>query len=94
MRRVPIAAVRRRGSLVPAVAVALAVVGAFMAVVLDRLWIDAARMELLTAAEAAAHLAARCESADVHRRAAFRAGDHERRLSIEELGRGHWIPIS
>ncbi|MBL8848678.1 MAG: hypothetical protein JNG89_03300 [Planctomycetaceae bacterium] len=44
----------RRGSLVPAVAVALLVVGAFMAVVLDRLWIDAARVELLTAAEAAA----------------------------------------
>jgi len=54
MRRITARAVRRRGSLIPAVAVALLVVGALMAVVLDRLWIDAARIELLTAAEAAA----------------------------------------
>jgi hypothetical protein len=54
MRRITARAARRRGSLIPAVAVALLVVGAFMAVVLDRLWIDAARIELLTLAEAAA----------------------------------------
>lgn len=54
MHRASTAAVRRRGSLIPAVAVALLVVGAAMALVLDRLWIDAARVELLTAAEAAA----------------------------------------
>jgi len=58
MRQIPTAAARRRGSLIPAVAVALLVVGAFMAVVLDRLWIDAARVELMTAAEAAALAAA------------------------------------
>jgi hypothetical protein len=42
------------------------VVGAFMAVVLDRLWIDAARIELLTAAEAAA-LASAAELANDER---------------------------
>lgn len=56
-------AARRRGSLVPAVAVALLVVGGTMALVFDRLWIDAARIELLTAAEAAA-LAGAAELAD------------------------------
>lgn len=63
MRRSRIAAARRRGSLVPAVAFALLVVGGAMAVVLDRLWVDATRIELLTAAEAAA-LAGAAELAD------------------------------
>lgn len=44
----------RAGYLLPAIAVALLVVGLAMALVLDRLWIDAARLELRTAAEAAA----------------------------------------
>lgn len=63
MRRAPSAAVRRRGSLIPAVAVALLIVGAAAAIALDRLWIDAARIELLTAAESAA-LAGAAQLAD------------------------------
>ncbi|MFO1091871.1 MAG: hypothetical protein U0992_00965 [Planctomycetaceae bacterium] len=63
MRRVSTPAVRRRGSLIPAVAVALLIVGAAAAIALDRLWIDAARIELLTAAESAA-LAGAAQLAD------------------------------
>ncbi|MEZ6057705.1 MAG: hypothetical protein R3C01_13475 [Planctomycetaceae bacterium] len=48
----------RRGSLVPAVALAILVIGTAMALVFDRLWIDAAKGELTTAAEAAALAAA------------------------------------
>ena len=44
----------RGGYLIPAIAFALLVVGAAVALVLDRLWIDAAKLELRTAAEAAA----------------------------------------
>ena len=44
----------RAGYLLPAIAIALLVVGLAMALVLDRLWVDAARLELRTAAEAAA----------------------------------------
>lgn len=44
----------RRGSLIPGVAAALLVVGAALALVLDRLWIDATAIELRAAAEAAA----------------------------------------
>ncbi|REJ73349.1 MAG: hypothetical protein DWQ29_19035 [Planctomycetota bacterium] len=44
----------RPGYLLPAIAVALLVVGLAVALVLDRLWIDAAQLELRTAAEAAA----------------------------------------
>ncbi len=49
----------RRGSLMPAIAFALLVVGAVAALVLNRLWIDAAEVELRNAAEAAALSAAR-----------------------------------
>ena len=49
----------RRGSLMPAIAFALLVVGGVAALVLNRLWIDAAEVELRNAAEAAALSAAR-----------------------------------
>jgi len=52
-------ATNRRGSLMPAIAFALLVVGAVAALVLNRLWIDAAEVELRNAAEAAALCAAR-----------------------------------
>ncbi|MFG0296535.1 MAG: hypothetical protein ACF8PG_11575 [Maioricimonas sp. JB045] len=48
----------RRGSIMPAIAMALLVAGTAMALVLDRLWIDAAEAELRTAAEASALAAA------------------------------------
>ncbi len=48
----------RRGSLMPAIAFALLVVGAVAALVLNRLWVDAAEVELRKAAEAAALSAA------------------------------------
>jgi hypothetical protein len=44
----------RRGTLLPAIAIAILVVGSALALVVDRLWLDAARAELRTAAEAAA----------------------------------------
>ncbi len=44
---------RRRGFTTPAVAIALLVVMAGLALVLDRLWLDTADLELTTAAEAA-----------------------------------------
>lgn len=50
----------RRGVLVPIVAVALVAVMGGVALVLDRMWIDMARLEMRTGAEAAA-LAAACE---------------------------------
>ncbi len=49
---------RRRGFTTPAVAIALLVVMAGLALVLDRLWLDTADLELTTAAEAAALAAA------------------------------------
>jgi hypothetical protein len=48
----------RQGTLLPAMAVAILVVGCCLALVLDKLWLDAARGELQTAAEAAALAAA------------------------------------
>lgn len=54
---------QRRGILAPAVAVCLLVVLACVALILDRLWLQAAHLELWTAAEAAA-LAAGQELAD------------------------------
>ncbi|MFG0334015.1 MAG: hypothetical protein ACF8TS_11685, partial [Maioricimonas sp. JB049] len=48
----------RRGSIMPAIAMALLVVGMALAMVLDRLWIDAAEAELRNATEAAALAAA------------------------------------
>ena len=48
----------RCGSLMPAIAFALLVVGAVAALVLNRLWVDAAEVELRKAAEAAALSAA------------------------------------
>lgn len=49
---------RRRGTLLPAIAFALLVVGGALALVLNGLWKDAASVELRTAAEAAALAAA------------------------------------
>jgi len=48
----------RRGSLIPALAVAILAVGCCLALVLDKLWLDAARSELRIAVEAAALAAA------------------------------------
>lgn len=48
----------RRGTLLPAIAAAILTVGCCLALVLDRLWLDAARGELRTAVEAAALAAA------------------------------------
>lgn len=48
----------RRGSLMPAIAFALLVVGASAGLVLNRLWVDAAEVELRNATEAAALAAA------------------------------------
>lgn len=50
---------KRRGVLVPIVAVALVAVMGGVALVLDRMWIDMARLEMRTGAEAAALAAAR-----------------------------------
>lgn len=50
---------QRRGTLLPAIALALIVVGGAMALVLDQLWIATARRELQTAADAAALAAGR-----------------------------------
>ncbi len=49
---------RRRGFTTPAVAIAMLVTMAGLALILDRLWLDAADLELTTAAEAAALAAA------------------------------------
>ena len=54
----PQADVKRRGALLPAIAFALLVVGAASALVMNKLWIDAARLELQNAAEATALAAA------------------------------------
>ncbi|MFV0444592.1 MAG: pilus assembly protein TadG-related protein [Planctomycetaceae bacterium] len=48
----------RRGSLLPFIAIAILTVGCCLALVLDRLWLSAARGELQTAAESAALAAA------------------------------------
>lgn len=48
----------RRGTLLPGLAIAILTVGCCLALVLDKLWLDAARGELQTAAEAAALAAA------------------------------------
>lgn len=50
---------RRRGTLMPAIVVAIGVVCLCAALVFDRIWLDAARVELRTAAEAAAFAATR-----------------------------------
>ena len=50
--------IRRRGFTTPAVAIALLVTMAGLALIIDRLWLDAADLELTTAAEAAALAAA------------------------------------
>lgn len=49
----------RRGSIVPIVAAALVAVLGALALVVDRLWVDAAKVELIRAAEAAALAGAR-----------------------------------
>jgi hypothetical protein len=62
MRKLPAKSVltsNRRGSIVPAIGLAILVLGAAMALVLDRAWIDAAQVELTTATDAAALAAAR-----------------------------------
>ena len=55
---------RRRGLTAPAVAIALLVSMAGLALILDRLWLEAAQLELTTAAEATALAAARQLAAD------------------------------
>jgi hypothetical protein len=54
----------RRGLTTPAVAVALLVAMGGLALILDRLWLDAADLELTTAAESAALAAARSLASD------------------------------
>jgi hypothetical protein len=74
----------------PAVVVALLVVGLMLALVLDRLWIDAARVELSVGAEAAALRAAQ-ELAGDHRLRAerddARIAEHARRAAKEVAAR-------
>ncbi len=70
----------RRGSLIPAVAAALLVVGAAMALVLDRLWIDAAALEMRTATEAAALAGAARLASDDRLRSDFVPADLAQRV--------------
>ena len=60
----PLRTHRRRGLTTPAVAVALIVTMAGLALIVDRLWLDAADLELTTATESAALAAARCLASD------------------------------
>ena len=60
----PLHSHRRRGLTTPAVAVALLVVMGGLALILDRLWLDAADLELTTASESAALAAARGLASD------------------------------
>ena len=60
----PLSSHRRRGLTTPAVAVALLVAMGGLALILDRLWLDAADLELTTAAESAALAAARGLASD------------------------------
>ncbi|MEZ6066299.1 MAG: pilus assembly protein TadG-related protein, partial [Planctomycetaceae bacterium] len=59
-------AASRRGSLLPVIAVAILVIGGCLALVLDRLWLTAARTELRNATESAV-LAAAARLADDER---------------------------
>ena len=60
----PPRSLRRRGLTTPAVAVALIVAMCGLALIVDRLWLDAADLELTTAAESAALAAARSLAGD------------------------------
>lgn len=60
----PLHSHRRRGLTTPAVAVALLVAMGGLALIVDRLWLDAADLELTTAAESAALAAARSLASD------------------------------
>ena len=60
----PLRSHRRRGLTTPAVAVALIVAMCGLALIVDRLWLDAADLELTTAAESAALAAARGLASD------------------------------
>ncbi len=62
--RIPTAASRRIGSLLPAIAVALVAVFGGTALVLDRLWLQTSQVELQTAADAAALAAGRALASD------------------------------
>ncbi|MCG6156797.1 hypothetical protein [Rubinisphaera margarita] len=66
---------RRRGSLMPAIAFALLVVGAASALVMNKLWIEAAEVELQTAAEASALAAAGAYLSDDMLRPGFDADE-------------------
>ncbi len=66
---------RRRGSLMPAIAFALLVVGAASALVMNKLWLEAAEVELQTAAEASALAAAGAYLSDDMLRPSFDADD-------------------
>lgn len=59
LRQPPLAGKTRRGFTVPVVALTLIIAMAGLALLLDRLWLDAAQLELTTAAEAAALATAR-----------------------------------
>ena len=60
----PLRSHRRRGLTTPAVAVALIVAMGGLALIVDRLWLDAADLELTTAAESAALASARSLASD------------------------------
>jgi hypothetical protein len=80
-RRMTCGSAGRTGSLVPLVAIALLVVMGALALVLDRLWIDNAQVELDTAVELAAVAAAQeLVSDDL-----LRGSDAERRLNRARL---------
>lgn len=77
----------RRGFTTPAVAIAMFVVMCGLALILDRLWLDAADLELTTAAEAAALVAAsELASDDLLKPTA----DPEQRFEIARVSAG-WI---
>ena len=56
--RIPLQTPRRRGLTTPAVAIALLVIMMGLALIVDRIWLETAKLELRTAAEAAALAAA------------------------------------
>lgn len=64
VRSIPQRGAHRRGLTTPVVAIALMITMAGMALILDRIWLETAQLELTTAAEATALAAARQLAAD------------------------------
>jgi len=64
LRQPPLAGKTRRGLTTPVVAIALVLAMAGLALILDRLWLEAAQLELTTAAEAVALATARQVASD------------------------------